>query len=354
MTLADLVHRARQFVIAVAGTATVLGVALVMAGMAAGFRVEVVKTVAGLGAREVVLASSASAQLTAFTAFPESEVPEVAAALGAHRVSPMLLDPELLAHLGRRSVPINLVGVVPGGAGAPGASALTSGRPLSGPDQVVVDDRLGARLGARLQIGGRWFTVAGTVPGRSLIGGIPLVYISLPVAQQVVLDGRRDVTAVLSAGGTSNLARPVRLPHGLEALPPGAVVDATAKQMAGAVASVRNAEWLMWAVAVIIVAALVYVMALERRRDFAVLKALGSSSSKLFAGLVLEAVVITVVASLFGLLLSVALAPMMSQPVYVPTSDYFTLPLVAVGIGCTSSLAALRRVTGADPASAFA
>ena len=53
----------------------------------------------------------------------------------------------------------------------------------------------------------------------------------------------------------------------------------------------------MWLVAAIIVAALLYVSALQRVRDFAVLKALGSSSLALFGSLALQAVVVTLLAA---------------------------------------------------------
>ena len=49
----------------------------------------------------------------------------------------------------------------------------------------------------------------------------------------------------------------------------------------------------MWAVATIIVAALIYVSALQRTRDFAVLKAVGASSMSLFVGVAIQAVLVT-------------------------------------------------------------
>jgi putative ABC transport system permease protein len=42
-----------------------------------------------------------------------------------------------------------------------------------------------------------------------------------------------------------------------------------------------------------------------------------------------------------------------AQPLAIPASAFFTLPMVAVVVGLLSSLVALRRATGADPAAAF-
>jgi putative ABC transport system permease protein len=37
----------------------------------------------------------------------------------------------------------------------------------------------------------------------------------------------------------------------------------------------------------------------------------------------------------------------------IPATAYATLPIVAVAVGLLSSLVAVRRATGADPAAAF-
>jgi putative ABC transport system permease protein len=98
---------------------------------------------------------------------------------------------------------------------------------------------------------------------------------------------------------------------------------------------------------------MLYVAALERSRDFAVLKALGSSSRSLFLSLVLEAVVVTLLAAILGEVLATLLSPTFTQPVDITPDARLVLPLVAVLVGIVASVTALRRVTGADPAAAF-
>lgn len=346
ITLADLRFRFRQFLIAVLGTSVALGIALVISGLAAGFRAEVRWTVDDLGASSIVMSHSADDRLTAFAAVPQSDVAEVARERGAGRTSGFLLDPGPIATLGHTRVTVVLAGVALGGLGDP--QRLLAGRPLAGPGQVVVDDRLHASLGGRLSIGQSAFTVVGIVSGRSLLGGFPLVFVTLHSAQAIAVHGQPLVTAVLCSGVPSSV------PPGLTVSSPGEVVTATEVQMSRAIGSLVSSEWLMWAIAVIIVAALLYVVALERRRDFAVLKALGSSSSKLFQGLVLEAIIVTVAASAIGIALSFVISPVMQEVVATPLLAYLSLPFIGVVIGALASLAALRRVTGADPATAFA
>jgi putative ABC transport system permease protein len=170
----------------------------------------------------------------------------------------------------------------------------------------------------------------------------------LPDAQATLLGGRPIVTAVVTHGV------PATVPDGLVALSNGEVEDATLSTLSTAVASIDKSRTMMWVIAVIIVAALVYVSALQRVRDFAVLKALGSSSAALFGSLCMQAVIVTLLGAGLGTLLSTFMTGVFSQPVNVPTSAYTTLPLVAVAVGVISSLVALRQATAADPAAAFA
>lgn len=124
--------------------------------------------------------------------------------------------------------------------------------------------------------------------------------------------------------------------------------------MAPVVSSIGNSRAFMWVIAVFIVAALVYVTALERTRDFAVLKALGASSAMLFAGLVVQAVLVSLAAAAIAALVSNFMKGLFAQPVDIPTSAFVVLPVTALVVGILSSLAALRRAVSADPAVAFA
>jgi putative ABC transport system permease protein len=188
----------------------------------------------------------------------------------------------------------------------------------------------------------------GTVTKRTLAAGIPIAYVTLPDAQAVVFGGRPVITAVVTRGV------PASAPPRLEVLTNAQVEDGTVSALASAAASIRNSRTLMWVVATIIVAALLYVSALQRVRDFAVLKALGSSSVQLFGSLCLQAVIVTLLGAGVGLLMSRFATGIFKQPVTIQTSSYAMLPVVAVAVGVIASLIALRRATSADPVAAFA
>jgi putative ABC transport system permease protein len=117
---------------------------------------------------------------------------------------------------------------------------------------------------------------------------------------------------------------------------------------------IQNVELLLWIVAAMVIASIIYLSALDRTRDFAVLKATGTSTSSLFAGLMMQAVILATVAYLVAVVLAAALASRMPMPSEIPGSAYFLLLAVAAGVVVVASLSGLRRSAGTDPAAAFA
>jgi putative ABC transport system permease protein len=213
--------------------------------------------------------------------------------------------------------------------------------------QAVADSRLHVGIGHTFVVSGQPFTVVGLVNGHTLNGGSPDVWITLHDAQSLLFGGRPLATAVVTKGV------PATTPAGLEVLLPAAVRTDTLRPMQSAVQSVDNSRKFMWVVAAVIVAALVYVSALQRVRDFAVLKAMGASSRSLFAGVALQAVVVTLAAALLGALIANLLKPLYPLPVAIPLSAFLLLPVSAVMVGIFASLVALRRAISVDPALAF-
>ncbi|MGP0031525.1 MAG: ABC transporter permease [Acidimicrobiales bacterium] len=346
VTFADLAFRARQFLIALVGVSLVMAMALLLSGLANGFRAEVQWTVNGAGGDHWVLAKGAHGGVTAFASFSEAATASVARQPGVAQAGPFLLVPGQTAEIHGAPVPYVLAGVAPGRLGDP-AVAPGDGHALDGPDQAVVDDRTKAPVGSIVELGNRSFTVVGTVTDRTLLGGLPLIYLELTPAQAVALGGRSLITAVITRG------LPSRVPAGLRVSTSAQVIAATIQNMKSAISSINNSTVLMWIVAAIIVAALLYVAALERRRDFAVLKALGASSTELFGSLMLEAVVVTLLAAAVAEVLSHFMTFVFTEPLVVPLSAYIELPLIAIFVGMLASLVALRNATGADPAAAF-
>jgi len=344
ITLQDLRFRWRQFLIAVVGAALVFAMSLLMSGMAAGFSYEIDQTVTSLHGQHWVVAAGSSGRVAALSPLPASLAGRVVAADGARHAESVVIAPQA-ASAGGQARSLVLVGVVPGGFEAP---ALTAGHEVRAAGQAVVDRRFGLGLGRRFTVSGRTFTVVGTMSGETLLAGIPDVFVPLADAQAVAFGGKPLVDAVLVRGALGPM------PAGLASFSVPQIEAASLSAMASGKSSIESTRVFSWVIAAIIVAALVYVNALERIRDFAVLKALGSSSASLFLGLAAQAVLVSLIAAAVAATISHFMTGMFAQPVEIPGSAYLVLPVSAVGVGLLSSLVALRRSVSVDPAVAFA
>jgi putative ABC transport system permease protein len=110
------------------------------------------------------------------------------------------------------------------------------------------------------------------------------------------------------------------------------------------------------AIALVVIALFFALLTVERTALYGVLKALGARSSSIFAGLVVQAVVVTMIAAIVAGTLVVVLdlvIPVGSVPLDVSAGRIISsavLLLIAAVVGCSFSL---RRVLRVDPASAI-
>jgi putative ABC transport system permease protein len=318
--------------------------ALLLAGLVGGFTAELNWTVGGVGAQRWVLAENSHGSIVGSEVFPQSDTAVIARSPGVTRAAPLVILTQQVARIDGRTKTVEVFGVQIGNMGDP---AVTAGRALSGSGQVVADIGAGATVGTQITVGAMPLRVVGQVTDRTLLAGTPILYMSLHDAQTLGLGRARLVTAVVTRG------IPATVPPGLAVLTNQAVEQSDLGHLSGAISSINNSKIMMWLVAAIIVAALLYVSALQRVRDFAVLKALGASSRALFGSLALQAVVVTLLASVFAMLICNFMGGLFNQPVAIPGIAFATLPAIAVVVGLIASLVALRRATGADPAAAF-
>jgi len=102
-----------------------------------------------------------------------------------------------------------------------------------------------------------------------------------------------------------------------------------------------------------IVATMVYLTALERARDIAVLKAMGTANRTLFGGMAVQGLALALAACVVGALVSLALAPVMPFAVETPIGAYVEVLVIGIVVGLVAALVGLRRAVHIDPALAF-
>lgn len=345
ITLRDLQFRRRQFAIAIAGAALVFALTLILTGISAGFRTEARDITAAIDADAWVVPRGATGPFTAQSSIPDGVARAVARAPGVREAHGLVKFSYVARLPGGDVRNVNVIGHDAGRLGDPRWGAGPSPAP---PGRAVVDERLGAREGDTLAVGTLRLRVDDVVERRTYLAGVPVVYVGLRDARALAYAGRPLSSTVLVRGA------PRALPPGLVALGDAAVRKDLILPLDGATSVIDTLRLLMWIVAALIIGAVTYLSALERVRDFAVLKAVGGSSRALALSLTAQAVVASLGAALLGAGLAHVLRPAFPVPVTIEPAAYVALPFIAIVVGALASLAALRRAVRVDPALAFA
>jgi putative ABC transport system permease protein len=202
-------------------------------------------------------------------------------------------------------------------------------------------------VGQNIALNGTSFKVVGLVDGVTYFAGQPTAFVTLAAADQLSAGGLSLATAVLIRGAPS---RPIA---GFTTLTDAQVRTDLGRPTTEADKTIQLIEVLLWLVAAGIIGAIVYLSALERRSDFAVLRAIGTPGSYLFMGLVIQSVIMALGAAVIGLLVEIPMAGGAAMAVRLSTSDYLAVPVVAVIVGVVASVLPARRAARVDPAIAF-
>jgi putative ABC transport system permease protein len=341
--LRDMQWRRRRLVIAILSTGLVFAMTLVMTGLANGFRVEAQRTVDSIGVDTFVIKAGAAGPFLGATPFAQAELARVATSPGVVNAVPLACAPSNVKDgSSRRNV--TAFGAPEHGPGMP---RVPEGRAPSMPDEVVVSSTLGRHVGDELQVGAYTLRVVGIVPNSTAMAKIPNIFLTTEGVQRLAYNGQPVISSIAIEG------TPRQLPEGYQVVDREVGLSDMLRPLKVAWSSLTIVAGLLWIVAVLIVGSVVYLSALERLRDFAVFKAIGVPTRSIMAGLALQAVIVTLLAAVLGIIFSLLLGPMFPMLVVVPAYAYLALPVIAIAIGLLASVAGLRRAVAVDPALAF-
>jgi putative ABC transport system permease protein len=332
----DLLYRRRRYLISTIGAGLVFAMSLVMTGLSDSFPDQWERTIDMIGAEAFVIPEELSGPFTGASPFEVEALPD--------EVEPLAFSFQTVT--GDEPTTVGLFGVRPGAATEP---EVTAGRALSGPFELLSSTLAPFQIGDEVSLAGTRFTVVGTVGEESINGGMPVVVTSLPDAQEVLFGGLALATAGV-------------VPQGVELRAPGdgfrvqSVQDAkndALRTLASARQSIDFVKALLWLVAALIVGSVTFLSVIERQRDFAVFKAIGTSSADIAVGVVLQAVVLATLSALIGVLLGRLIAPTFPMPVVISVAAMALLPALGMVVGVIASLFGLSRVLKVEPAIAF-
>lgn len=342
--LRDLQWRRRRFVITVLGTALVFAMSLLMSGLSNAFTVEIKQTLDDQHASAWISRDNVAGAFSPGSFLGPDDVVAVEAALSPDNKASPLLFAAATARIDGSIRNINVMGLNSGGLGtftevSSGETELTTGF-------VIVPKALDLDVGDSFDISGTSFSVSGVVDNASLIAGTPTVLMPLEDAQKLLFGGQPRVSMILAIGNLT-------VPGGYRAFNRAEVEADLIRPLKNPIASIDFIKILLWMVAALIIASVVYLTVLERTRDIAVFKATGSSSWSIGLGICLQAVILAVLASILGIVMAKLLAPKFPMQVVVSTSSMILLPLLAIGVGVLAGLIGVRRTVRVEPATAF-
>jgi putative ABC transport system permease protein len=343
IALRNVQFRRRQFLLAVVGTALVFGMALLVTGIREGFRTEAQRMLDGMGGDTWAVTSSSSGPFTGSEPMLAVTADDLGREAGVRRADPVVISSRPV-RMGNEFRSVHVIGYRVGGLGAP---TPVEGRPVEASGEAVVDKKLGLGVGDALNVGGRQVKVVGLVSDRTYYGGTPSTYVPIEDVQALVYKGAPLSTAIVMEG------RPLTAAEGLKFMSKEQVQGDLLRPLGTADRSINTTRILLWVVAAVIVGAVMYMSALERVRDFAVLKAVGGKTRVLVTSLAFEAMVACLAAAGLAVAMARLLAPTIPLPITITTDAYLALPVVAVVVGVVASLFGVRRAVRTDPALAF-
>ena len=346
ISLRDLQWRRRRFVIVVLVASLAFGLALVMTGVTNQLSNEGTNTVALFGADQWVVAEGVKGPFTTSQLIDQELSDTIAAQPGVRAASPILVGRTLIG-----DKDVNVVGYDPDSKILPRklAAALAGISDVSG---AIADVRFDYGVGETFDLGGSPVAVVAQVRDTSFYFSMPTVFLPLPVVQHLLYADQHVASAIVVTGhltpeSAAGLDGSVTLLGNDDVR---ADYDRVLKSSKDTIGIINTLLWLM---AAGIVAAIVYVSVLERTRDFATLKAIGTSNRALVVGLIGQAAVVSVASALAAVGVARAISPTFSFPVSVPSGAYVQMLVVATVVGVLASLAGIRRISRIDPALAF-
>ena len=173
------------------------------------------------------------------------------------------------------------------------------------------------------------------------------MFVSLQDAQQLLFGGQPLATAIPVVGD------PASLSEGLVAPSSATAVGDLRRPIKSGIETIDFVSLLLWLMAVGIIGSIIYLAAIERTRDFAVLGAVGVPTRHVVGGLVIQASVLSILAATLAIPIAYLVSLGLVFPAEIDSTAVVRLFVVALVIGLLASLAALRKAVATDPALAF-
>jgi putative ABC transport system permease protein len=318
LALKDIRRHLGKFIATIVGVAMLLAIVLVMNGIYQGNIADGVWLINNTATDLWVVERGRGGPFNESSRMPLDSYKSVAATPGVAKASPLVIY-GAQRDIGGKDQQFTMIGYdVFGGLGGPGG--IVRGRAIEAPHyEMVADRKLGLALGDKVPFGTHEYTVVGITQGAVDSGGSPLVYLSLPDAQEVQFQQDNRALVAARAASLKRLERAGYSSEQASRLLPllstsGDTVNAVLVKLApgadGAQVAQHIGDWLYFnvystdeerrlllegklsrmsavlglfrvlliIVAIVIIALIIYVLTIEKIKSIATLKLIGASN----------------------------------------------------------------------------
>ena len=389
LALKDIRRHLGKFVATIAGVAMLLAIVLVMNGIYQGNIADGVWLIENTATDLWVVERGRGGPFNESSRVPLDSFKSVAATPGVARASPLVIY-SAQRDIGGRSQQFTIIGYdVFGGLGGPGR--IARGRAIEAPHyEMVADRKLGLALGDKVPFGTHEYTVVGITHGAVDSGGSPLVYLSLPDAQEVQFqqDNRAVVAAraaslkrleragysaeqatrllpLLSTSGDTVNAVLVRLAPGADAAQVAQhigdwlyfnvfstdeertlMLEGRLARMSAVLGLFRS---LLVLVSIVIIALIIYVLTIEKIKSIATLKLIGASNWVIVRLIMEQSMALTLASFALAYGLRELIVPGFPRTLaFLPNETALTFVVMLVG-GVVASLMAIWHALRTPP-----
>jgi len=206
LALRDIRRHVGKFVATIVGVGMLLAIVLVMNGIYRGNIFDGIWLIENTAADLWVVELGRGGPFNESSRLPGDAHKSVAATPGVARATPFIAY-AAQRELAGASQQFTIVGYdVFGGLGGPGR--LSAGRAIEAPHwEAVADSRLGLKLNQEFALGSHRYTVVGLTRGAVDPAGNPLIYLSLPDAQEVLYQQDSHALVASRAANAKRLER---------------------------------------------------------------------------------------------------------------------------------------------------
>jgi putative ABC transport system permease protein len=329
----------------------------------------------------------------------QSSMPEyyhysVKAVPGVERASPYIIY-AVERQVGNESRHFSIVGYdVFGGLGGP--QKIYAGRGIHRAHyEMVAHAKLGVRLGDKVPLGLHTYTVVGLTKEAVDNNGDPVVYLSLPDAQEILyqkdneevraqrerlartLNAQKSLSPVAAANLAAALEQDTHIINAiLVKLKPGTDRTAVANhirqwlyfsvyttpeeiqlmlkgKLSGMTKQLLLFRTLLMIISVVIIALVIYTFTMEKIRSIAVMKLIGAPNLVIVRLVLEQSLLLTVSAFLFALLIINLTYPYFPKTIFLLPEDEVVTFIVALFGGILASVLGLWRALKTEPAMAL-